>query len=103
MATLRGGSRASPMYRAMSKQSEQRFRRFLAGATTAAVVLAAAAAALTISGLREQAIENAETSLKNTSLVLAEQTARTVQAVDLVLQEAIERFRRRPISGPESF
>ena len=54
--------------------------------------LAVIAIGATISSLRQDAIADAFTETGNIATVLAEQTSRSVQAIDLVLVELKERF-----------
>jgi hypothetical protein len=56
--------------------------------------LAVIAIGVTINSLRQDAITDATTEAGNIATVLAEQTSRSVQAIDLVLTELQERFDR---------
>jgi hypothetical protein len=69
------------------------------------VVLAAviAATAFVLANLRERAIADAERELMNTALVLAEETDRAFQAVELLQAGLIEHMRAAGIQLPEEF
>jgi signal transduction histidine kinase/DNA-binding response OmpR family regulator len=73
----------------------------IAGAALAALTVAVAA--VTIWDLRERALADARTDLANVTLILAEDTTRTVQAVDLVLQELQLRVAETGIGTPAEF
>jgi signal transduction histidine kinase len=53
--------------------------------------------------LRHSALNNAQREMTNLGTVLAEQTSRTVQSVDLVLQEVQARVAARNAGSPEAF
>jgi signal transduction histidine kinase/DNA-binding response OmpR family regulator len=66
------------------------------------------AAVLTIAGLaivgsRTHAIKQVHRNSGNLGMMLAEQTSRTLQAVDLVLQTTAEQIRSAGIASPEAF
>src|SRR5436190_3376052 len=52
---------------------------------------------------RDRELANNERELKNTALILAEQTDRTIQSLDLVLTSVIERMQSLGISSAEDF
>ena len=58
---------------------------------------------MTIWQLRSDAIENAETDAGNLATVLAEQTARSVQSIDLVITELKQQIERDGIATPNDF
>jgi len=64
-------------------------------------LLTIAAAGLAIWDLREDAIDSYRKDINNLGVVLAEQTARTLQAVDLVMQEAREKVLNSGVNRPE--
>ena len=65
--------------------------------------LAVVAIAFTIWALRSDAAEDAARETGNSATILAEQTSRTVQAIDIVLTELQERIYRMGVSTPENF
>ena len=66
----------------------------------AAIVVGIAMATHTF---RDRELANNERELKNTALILAEQTDRAFQSLDLVLTSVIERMQSLGISSPEDF
>ena len=70
------------------------------GILIAATVIAAS---LIVWERREQAISSCERETTNLSVALAEQTARSMQAVDLVIQETQSRVMAAGIDNPEQF
>ena len=52
---------------------------------------------------RDRELANSERELKNTALILAEQTDRTIQSLDLVLTSVVERMQSLGISSTEDF
>ena len=66
----------------------------------AAIVVGIAMATHTF---RDRELANSERELKNTALILAEQTDRTIQSLDLVLTSVIERVQSLGISSTEDF
>jgi diguanylate cyclase (GGDEF)-like protein len=67
------------------------------------IVAAIAAAGGTIWQLRADALAEAQRDTSNLALVLAEQTERSVQAIDLVLRELQDDFTRMNLSSAPSF
>jgi diguanylate cyclase (GGDEF)-like protein len=80
----------------------QASKRFIA---VGAVLLLAmvAAVSLTLWDLRVVALENARSDVGALGIAIAEQTARSVQAVDLVLQDMQQRIQRQGIVTPAQF
>src|SRR6266478_8406135 len=66
----------------------------------AAIVVGIAMATHTF---RDRELANSERELKNTALILAEQTDRTIQSLDLVLTSVVERMQSLGISSTEDF
>src|SRR5471030_3336969 len=71
----------------------------------AACILGAAtlALSLTVWWLRSDAIEDASKNAANLAIVLAEQTTRSVQSIELVLNEVQEHVRRLGATTPDAF
>jgi PAS domain S-box-containing protein len=69
------------------------------------IIIAAAliAAVVVVLERRQQAIKSYEREISNLSVVLAEQTARTMQALDLVIRETQSKIRAAGIGSPEQF
>jgi signal transduction histidine kinase len=67
------------------------------------IVMIILAAVLTIWDLRADAIENYRNDMQNLGVVLAEQTSRSLQAVDLVVQETREKILAAGIADPVEF
>src|ERR1700730_3896268 len=67
------------------------------------IIVIIAAAGFAIWDLYENTITNSRKEMTNLSLVLAEQTFRTLQAVDLVLQEVQEKSHGASVQNPEEF
>jgi PAS domain-containing protein len=87
---------ASSVNRVRSFVSSHRF--FLIGGTLAAATIAAAV--LTIWERRQETVSSYRRELTNLSVTLAEQTARSMQAVDLVLQEIQSKIAAAGIDNP---
>jgi PAS domain S-box-containing protein len=77
-------------------RAEARRRGWLFGALAIAGIIASAAGV--ILHLRAIAVENGTHEMRNLSAVLAEQTARTLQSVDLVLGSIDGELKRRPVT-----
>jgi signal transduction histidine kinase/DNA-binding response OmpR family regulator len=60
-------------------------------------------AALAVWGSRQHALSQLRRTNANLGLLLAEQTSRTLQAVDLMLQTTVEQIRNNGIDGPDAF
>ncbi|MBL8836866.1 MAG: response regulator [Alphaproteobacteria bacterium] len=71
--------------------------------TIGLVLVTLAAAVVSILQLRLQALTAAEDDTQRLSLILSEHAARTVQGVDTVLQELVERIARDGIADREGF
>src|SRR5712691_12344691 len=69
----------------------------------AVMVITMAAAGLMIWGLRQDAIKTYQQEIKNLGVAFAEQTSRTLQAVDLVLDQTKERILSVAAETPEQF
>src|SRR5712691_3436308 len=67
------------------------------------IVMTIAAAGLTVWDLRTDAIENYQGDIANLGVVIAEQTARSLQAVDLVVLETREKILASGRETPEQF
>jgi len=67
------------------------------------VVITIAAACLAVWYLRGEQIADATKDTKNLAVVLAEQTSRTIQAVDLVAQEAQAMVLAAGVTDPDQF
>ncbi len=66
-------------------------------------LLTIGAAAYSIWSFHESEMRAAENDLGNMSVILAEQTARSVQSVDLILQDLAQRIAAQGIKTPEEF
>jgi len=80
-----------------------RSSRLLAGVGASFILLTIVTAAWVVWDQRESHLGELKTDLATASLILSEQTARTIQAVDLVLQELQNRARMEGIETPEAF
>jgi signal transduction histidine kinase/CheY-like chemotaxis protein/HPt (histidine-containing phosphotransfer) domain-containing protein len=80
-----------------------RSSRLLAGVGASFIVLTIVTATWVVWDQRESHLAEVKTDLATASLILSEQTARTMQAVDLVLQELQSRARTDGIETPEEF
>src|SRR6266446_2702895 len=69
----------------------------------AVIFMTIAAAGLTIWDLRREAVKAYTQQIQNLGVAFAEQTARNLQAVDLVLDQANERILRLGLQTPEQF
>jgi diguanylate cyclase (GGDEF)-like protein len=67
------------------------------------LAVAVGAIGLTLWALRNDVAEEAAHDTGNIATVLAEQTARTVQAIDIVLEDLVERIVATNVSTPEEF
>ena len=86
-----------------SSDPERQSNRRLVLIAIAVVVMIGAAAGLTIWDFRRDAIETSTQEVQNLGAAFAEQTSRTLQAVDLVLDEAKERVSRLGLETPQQF
>jgi signal transduction histidine kinase/DNA-binding response OmpR family regulator len=80
-----------------------RVRNVVLTASFALIVLTIAAAAAAIWQLRRDALDAAGETTKSLGLVFAEHAARTLGAVDTVLQEMVERLRDQGIADEDAF
>jgi signal transduction histidine kinase len=80
-----------------------RSSRWLSLVAAALVIITSAASALAIWSLRADAIANYQQDMKNLGVVIAEQTARTLQAVDLVVQETRDKVLATGATTPLQF
>ena len=86
----------------MPKRSSTTSRRLsVAGIMLVAVIVIAAG--LTTWHSREEAMASYRREMSNLGIALAEQTARSVQAIDLVLQEIQAKVAAETIANPEQF
>jgi PAS domain-containing protein len=69
----------------------------------AVVLITIIAAGLTVWDLRQEAIKSYRQEMKNLGVAFAEQTSRTVQAVDLALHEVEARILSEPVETAEQF
>src|SRR5439155_696705 len=67
------------------------------------IVITVIAASLTVWERRQEAIATYQREMKNLGVVLAEQTARSMQAVDLVLQETATKILASGVENPSQF
>jgi diguanylate cyclase (GGDEF)-like protein len=87
----------------MADRRRQLAFRGLIATAAALIALAVLATVLTIVGLHEDAIQDAQHDAGNLSTVLAEQTAHSVQAIDVALIELQGRVAASGIATPEEF
>src|SRR5260370_41959166 len=80
-----------------------RSSRLLAGVGASFILLTIVTATWVVWDQRESHLAELKTDLATASLILSEQTARTIQAVDLVLQDLRDRARIEGIETPEEF
>src|SRR5215467_12614532 len=97
------GAPASATARSNERETTRRSRAVgllvICGLSLAAVVVAATA--VMVIDLRERALAASERELKNTALVLAEQTDRAFHAIEVVQATMIERLRQPDIRSSE--
>jgi Cache domain len=77
--------------------------RYLCAIGTALIIITLIGCGVTVWNLHRQTIEQSQVAVANLSIVLAEQTSRYVQVVDLTLQEVQSRVANLNISSPEEF
>jgi signal transduction histidine kinase/DNA-binding response OmpR family regulator len=80
-----------------------RLRRGLAPLAGLLIAVVLAMAGLAVWGAREHALTQIRQTNDNLGLLLAEQTSRTLQAVDLILQATGEQIRNDGIDSPSQF
>jgi PAS domain S-box-containing protein len=86
-----------------TRQRHHLTSRWLSLAGFGLLVVIVIAALLTIRDRREETIANTEQEMTNLGVVLAEQTARWLQAVDLVLEETRAMVLAAGVDSPEQF
>jgi diguanylate cyclase (GGDEF)-like protein len=87
----------------MSVQAERSGFRNLVAVAAGILGTAAIALGLTVWWLRSDAIDDASKDAANLAIVLAEQTTRSVQSIELVLNEVQEHVRRVGATTPDAF
>jgi diguanylate cyclase (GGDEF)-like protein len=97
----RGGVPANPSDGRASARSL--LLKIIIAGTLACVAIAVTLIGLTAWTLRSDAIDDASIDAGNIATVLAEQTARSVQSIDLVLTELQDHVRQRGITTPDAF
>src|SRR5439155_20741261 len=85
----------------LKRLSSPSYRLGLAGLVL--IVITLIAAAVTILDRREEAIATYQREMNNLGVVLAEQTARSMQAVDLVLGEIRAKALATGVAEPQQF
>jgi signal transduction histidine kinase/CheY-like chemotaxis protein len=86
-----------------SSGSDRQSRRRFTLIAIAVVVVIGAAAGLTIWDLRRDAVETSTQEVQNLGVAFAEQTSRTLQAVDLALDATKEQVSRLGLETPQQF
>jgi diguanylate cyclase (GGDEF)-like protein len=86
----------------MSRERTTRTFRTLVGLATGIIVVGVIATAVTIWAWRRDTTAAAVRDIGNTATVLAEQTARSVQSMDLVLSDLQDKLRALGVTTPES-
>jgi diguanylate cyclase (GGDEF)-like protein len=87
----------------MSFQTERSSFRNLVVVAVGVLGAATLALSLTVWWLRSDAIDDASKNAANLAIVLAEQTTRSVQSIDLILNEVQEHLKRIGVTTPEAF
>src|SRR5665647_2264602 len=87
----------------MSNRADRSSFRFLIAVAAGLLGTAALAIGLTVWWLRADAIRDASTDTGNLATVLAEQTNRSVQSIDLMLNELQERIELLGARTPNDF
>src|SRR5665213_713940 len=87
----------------MSVHANRTTLRNLVAVAAGILGIAARALGLTIWWLRSDAIDDASKNAANLAIVLAEQTTRSVQSIDLILNEVQEHLKRIGVTTPEAF
>jgi hypothetical protein len=67
------------------------------------IALSVLAIGLTVWGLRADAIREANTNIGNIAVVLSEQLARSIQAIDIVLTDVREQVEKQALPAPKEF
>src|SRR5665213_992209 len=87
----------------MSVHANRTTLRNLVAVAAGILGIAALALGLTIWWLRSDAIDDASKNAANLAIVLAEQTTRSVQSIDLILNEIQDHLKRIGATTPEAF
>ena len=87
----------------MSAQTDRSSFRNLVAVAAGILGAAALALGLTVWWLRLDAIDNASKDAANLAIVLAEQTNRSVQSIDLILNEVQEHLKQVGVTTPDAF
>src|SRR5476651_2229161 len=87
----------------MSVQAERSSFRNLVVVAATILGTAALALGLTVWWLRSDAIDDASKNATNLAIVLAEQTSRSVQSIELVLNEVQDHIKRVGATTPDAF
>jgi diguanylate cyclase (GGDEF)-like protein len=87
----------------MSVQTERSGFRNLVVVAAGVLGAATLALSLTVWWLRSDAIDDASKNAANLAIVLAEQTTRSVQSIELVLNEVQEHLERIGVTTPDAF
>ena len=85
--------------RAMSRERNTKTFRTLVGLATGIIVVGVIATALTIWAWRRDTTEAAIRNIGDTAAILAEQTSRSIQSMDLVLSDLQDRLRAGKIQA----
>src|SRR5471032_1114597 len=87
----------------MSVQAERSGFRNLVVVAAGILGTAVLALGLTVWWLRSDAIDDASKNATNLAIVLAEQTSRSVQSIELVLNEVQDHIKRVGATTPDTF
>jgi signal transduction histidine kinase/CheY-like chemotaxis protein len=101
VSLTKGEDQSMKFYRRSARQHASHRRLGLIG--IAVIVITVVAAGVTIWDLRREAIKTYTQQIQNLGVAFAEQTSRTLQAVDLVLDQAKERVFGLGLETPEQF
>jgi diguanylate cyclase (GGDEF)-like protein len=91
------------LVRRMSARTDRSSFRNLVAVAAGILGTAVLALGLTVWWLRADAIEGASSDAANLAIVLAEQTNRSVQSIDLILDEVQEHLKQRGVTTPDAF
>jgi TPP-dependent 2-oxoacid decarboxylase len=89
--------------RAMSRERNTKTFRTLVGLATGIIVVGVVATALTIWAWRRDTTEAAIRNIGDTAAILAEQTSRSIQSMDLVLSDLQDRLRAMGATTPDGY
>jgi diguanylate cyclase (GGDEF)-like protein len=89
--------------RAMSRERNTKTFRTLVGLATGIIVVGVIATALTIWAWRRDTTEAAIRNIGDTAAILAEQTSRSIQSMDLVLSDLQDRLRAMGATTPDGY